>query len=466
MPYTPMKYSLLFLLTLLCHSALFGQNSQSYCDVQFTESQTQWLKAFQQAGQFSLPQNKSKVFIPIKAHIVGTNAGAGYYPAASLLDAICNINSDFESIGFHFYLKGDINYINNTVLYNFSYNTYWNHTSVHEDPSAINIFFVSSTPGFCGVYMGGDDIIVIKNECQKPGGNTLTHELGHFFNLPHTFRGWENGNTPASSMQEYKDRSNCQYTGDGFCDTYPDYVATRWNCPTGPLLTDPKGETFRPDGTLYMSYSNDECMNRFSDEQLATIVANRLSRGLIGMPLVTDSIGAVTLAMPENDAQNKPRNGLVFNWSKVPGATQYEIQIVNISGFSVPLFDFIVSDTFFVASNLPADRKLEWRVKAIKPGYTCAPYSEIRNFTTGTNQLPTTVDEALMSNSWFQNPVKAGEPIEFHVTEGAVFTITDMSGKQISALERNPVIYQSGLYLVRVETEKQTIKYLKLLVID
>ncbi len=458
-----MKYKLLTLVFALLSLQVYSQN-QSFCDAFFTPEQKQWLKQFQQKGDFSIPQRKSKIFIPIKAHIVGTSEGKSYYPAAYLLDAICNINEDFAFIGFHFYLKGDINYINNTSLFNFTYETYWQYTGSEEDPDALNIFFVNSTPGFCGVYMGGDDIVVIKNDCQRPGGNTLTHELGHFFSLPHTFSGWENGNTPPESMRELKNGSNCSFTGDGFCDTEPDYVATRWNCPLGPLLTDPNGETFRPDGTLYMSYADDACMNRFSNEQFAAMVTNRQSRGLEGTPLSYDTLGSVTQGSPSDNAFNTPTTGLLFNWNKVSGATHYELQIVNVSGFSVPLFDYVIKDTFFYAINLPAERELEWRVKAIKPGNTCSPYSEIRSFATGitTTGLTETTSENL---AIYPNPVKRGEIVSLRGYDQEDCTIYDINGRVV--FNESPLTFQTpGIYLIRFEKSGDAPVFKKLLVIE
>ena len=92
-----------------------------------------------------------------------------------------------------------------------------------------------------------------------------SHELGHYFTLPHTFVG------PATQYVNSPVIINgasfsCYQTGDGFCDTPADI-----NCLTGtciPLcsMDDPLGYPYSPDPTLLMSYY-DVCANRFSGEQ-------------------------------------------------------------------------------------------------------------------------------------------------------------------------------------------------------
>ncbi len=455
--------TLLVLLMLMLASFAHAQKQNEFCHVQFTAEQISWLKKFQQSGVKDLPRNKNTTFIPIKAHVVGTNSGAGYYPLAHLLDAICNINQDFAATSMRFYLKGDVNYVNNTQLFNFSFDNYWLYTNSLIDPLAINIFFVNATPGFCGVYIGGDDIIVIKNDCQRPGGNTLTHELGHFFSLPHTFFGWEGGDTPPLEYREKKDKSNCTFAGDGFCDTEPDYVATRWNCPTGPLLVDPNGIEFRPDGSLYMSYSNDECMNRFSLEQQSTMIANQQMRGNNGLPVPTDTPAVVTLLSPADSLDNTPTQ-LLFNWNKVEGANFYELQIVNINGFSIPLFDYAVKDTFFIANGLPSYRPLQWRVRAVRSGLTCAPFSQVRSFTTGA--INTTLQKYSPNQlKWhLPNPVQVNQPIL--LPQDASVIVTDLQGRTVHTSSQSWYPQQSGLYILYMKGTDQSVQVQKVLVRD
>lgn len=105
----------------------------------------------------------------------------------------------------------------------------------------------------------------------------LSHELGHYFGLPHTFV-----DSPTQYVHDLIDPLNhpvlingiqytCKNTGDGFCDTpadrYPECSVSSSDCiQVTCTTTDPLGLTYGPDPTLLMSYHN-SCINRFSLEQ-------------------------------------------------------------------------------------------------------------------------------------------------------------------------------------------------------
>ena len=51
----------------------------------------------------------------------------------------------------------------------------------------------SSTIGTVqGYYSSQGDYVIVRKEELIKGNNTLSHEIGHFFSLRHTFYGWEN----------------------------------------------------------------------------------------------------------------------------------------------------------------------------------------------------------------------------------------------------------------------------------
>lgn len=116
---------------------------------------------------------------------------------------------------------------------------------------------------------GAGNTVVINRNCFGSGsgcsgyvpaapynlGRTLTHELGHFFNLRHTFDGC--------------DGSNCATSGDRVCDT-PDTETESYECPAA-------GEVYGcVDATLtmnYMDYVNDACMYMFTAGQATRMLA-------------------------------------------------------------------------------------------------------------------------------------------------------------------------------------------------
>jgi len=81
-------------------------------------------------------------------------------------------------------------------------------------------------------------------------GRTLTHELGHFFGLLHTFQG------------------GCGANND-FCDDTPKVASPSFGCPTG--RTTCSGSVAMIEN--YMDYSDDACMNIFTIDQKARIQA-------------------------------------------------------------------------------------------------------------------------------------------------------------------------------------------------
>jgi Pregnancy-associated plasma protein-A len=77
-------------------------------------------------------------------------------------------------------------------------------------------------------------------------GRTVTHELGHYFGLYHTFNGG---------------CSNSYTSGDRIADTNPESSPT-YGCPGSRSSC---GQAAPIDN--YMDYSDDRCMNKFTDEQ-------------------------------------------------------------------------------------------------------------------------------------------------------------------------------------------------------
>jgi len=114
------------------------------------------------------------------------------------------------------------------------------------------MFIVSSSTAF-----------VQEIQLEKINFSTLSHELGHFFGLQHTF-----GKSPAENTTfEKPDGSNCLDEADFICDTPAD--------PNGKInsrcefigLSDKKTHDFKPLVNNYMSYYQNACKNEFTEEQ-------------------------------------------------------------------------------------------------------------------------------------------------------------------------------------------------------
>lgn len=226
---------------------------------------------------FNNPQSRlSMTSIPVKAHVIRTTSGTGGLTVSQLNNAISAMNVFYANSNMQFYLCDGINYINNSTYYYFIDTDEDVLTNTYGVDGLINIYFAetvtraSSGSSLCGYayYPGGSDTIVMKNDCAT-NGSTLSHEMGHFFNLRHT-----HGGTP----NELVDGSNCTTEGDYLCDTPADptltYSTVNTSCIYTGNETDANGDTYMPDVRNLMSYSRKECRTLFSPQQYARIYAS------------------------------------------------------------------------------------------------------------------------------------------------------------------------------------------------
>ncbi len=120
-----------------------------------------------------------------------------------------------------------------------------------------------------------DGAVILVNAFKDANNNTFPHELGHAFNLYHSFE----GDLDASLNSICPSNSNCSTQGDRVCDT-PPHKRSKGDCAVGPNACDnnSSSENFIHN---YMDYSSDECANEFTAGQkvrmLAALSVNRVS---------------------------------------------------------------------------------------------------------------------------------------------------------------------------------------------
>jgi hypothetical protein len=139
----------------------------------------------------------------------------------------------------------------------------------------INLYLLTDTlvgPTTAGICAGNVGSLNNGNIFLKSLGS-LTHELGHFFGLLHTFEG--NG-------EELVDGSNCETAGDGICDTpadpyNPDHKVDEYvkDCIFYKDIKDANGDYYQPQVGNIMSYY--PCRCGFTREQYLRMAQNYLN---------------------------------------------------------------------------------------------------------------------------------------------------------------------------------------------
>ena len=220
--------------------------------------------------------------IPCVVHVIRNSSGSlGNIPVDKVISGIRILNEDFKAIAgtngsngndaqVEFYLAtvdpdgnptDGMTFSNNDTWYNDG-GSYWN--SLNWDPSRYmniytttaggNLGYVPFLPA-CGSPGASSDRVVVLWESYGEDapygppydqGRTLTHEVGHYLGLNHTF----NGGCESGS---------CTTGGDLICDTSPQ------SSPTFGCNGSSCSGTVPDDN--YMDYSDDLCMEQFTPEQ-------------------------------------------------------------------------------------------------------------------------------------------------------------------------------------------------------
>ncbi len=354
-----------------------------------------WLKAYQK-NPAAYPKSSDNIFVPVQIHLVGTDQGSGFYPIAQLNRAFCKLQENFEPTGIRLYMTEEINYVYSSKLYYHETFQEADTTNVVNYPDVVNVYIAEEAAGNCGYAAYWSNTVVLAKRCIEGDATTWAHEMGHVFSLPHPFSGntWPEGvsyTQAAPADFEKVDGSNCTDAGDGFCDTPPDYLGFRWQCNGQGMsslrLNDPDSVQFQVDGSLIMSYSNDGCADRFSDEQIGAMQAFIMDER---PEYIKDEISYLPIEATE--LQNvSPENGgevlvsgtklPILSWDPIENATYYIVEVSRFSNFSFAEFKTTTSETSFILdSELILGLTYYWRVKASNPSYVCSDFMPTNSF--------------------------------------------------------------------------------------
>ena len=234
-------------------------------------------------------------YVPIRPHILRRSDGTGGMSLASINQVIALTNSYYllNGHGIQFYFCGTSpDYVDNDAQYD-SFSDETVVTQGHDATNALNQYYVNSFQSGAGGYASypGNSIAstrsFILNEAGSEddmGNRTIPHELGHNFNLVHTF-GEGDGSLGSGQTLELVTRgagANCTTEGDYICDTPADpynisgaNTTTVNGClqyDTNSTARDANGQAYMPSMSNIMSYYL-SCTHDFTPGQYDRIQA-------------------------------------------------------------------------------------------------------------------------------------------------------------------------------------------------
>lgn len=414
---------LFFSLLLLVGTGLIAQRSHSHGGIRhtheletpkhelthhFKHEKSAWLDAYQR-GEIATARTNETLLMPLRIHIVGNSQGEGYTDFDDLLAALKAMNVDFESAGIQFYIDGEIDFINNSTYYDHTFPQGSQMMAFNNDPGVINTYIVGNPADACGYFTPSRDAIALANDCLGADDFTWSHEMGHFLSLPHTFAGWEGVSEdeidlpvgePAPDFVggvevDLADGSNCATASDGFCDTYPDYIAFRFACNFAGFyadsLQDPTGQNFANASWNIMGYALDGCVDSFSNQQRDAMVTNVMferANLISDVPFEDEMADAssVDLLFPEDGYEGVLTDDFTidFEWSEGDNADFYVLQISRNVFFASLEAEFYVTGTSFQVNGdeigLELDRRYFWRVRPVNRFNVMSEYTSNNDF--------------------------------------------------------------------------------------
>ncbi len=440
------------------------------------------------------------LYVPLIFHLVANNDGTGRIEESALFNQVCRLNNDYAPADMVFYIK-EVKEFNNNAVFNSPTNNVAINAIISQKGNGVNVFITENADtGGLGTTLGffspsGDYIVCRKQEIVAANG-TLTHEVGHFFTMPHTFFGWEcqtpEGNTydPAYhgnpltittapcgfNAVELMNGSNCNSAGDAICDTAPDYNFPFSNgfggpCGTSNDVFDSNGDLVIPMANNVMGYFDGCDSYEFTSDQMLLMRAsfNAPNRAYIRSTYVPNTSIVDPNANLNVNTINEFYNSVQLSWDAVPNADFYYLKITNGSDQN---FVYKTENTSHIETNLEPNGLYFWFVIPYNETSGCHLGSPVTTVPTG-GESTSTYDLINGVNSWnvFPNPLSINDQlnVQFDLDQALNANIELLSAdgkvvffkktsllKGLQTINLNTERLSHGFYFVRVQSDQGT----------
>ena len=175
---------ILAVLMMMSTTLIFGQTPNHQCGTQPYKSP--FLKKYQANPSAYLTRPGDLLMVPLTIHNIGNDNGLGHLSVDNVLEAVCNLNADFEAADIQFYIEGEIIYYSNSSYYNHS--TFVAGANMMFDnniENTINNYICSNPSGAAGYNLPYAGIALSKSAI-SPGRHTWAPA---FEFLPEPFQG-------------------------------------------------------------------------------------------------------------------------------------------------------------------------------------------------------------------------------------------------------------------------------------
>ena len=443
-------------------------------------------------------ERNEKIYVPVKFHLTANNEGKGRIELRDVLNQLCILNTEFAASNMVFYISGDFENHDITNMYE---NPGTNNSLLvsKKNSRALNVFITENAdPGnaslgtVLGYYSPQGDYVVVRKLELVNKTNTLSHEVGHFFNLRHTFFGWEgapydkniHGETVTFTtvpngipgvQVELMNQSNCINAADMICDTPPDYNfgISANSCNFNLTVFDRNNDRVIPMVNNQMSYFSKCDTFRFTEGQTTRMRNNfnASTRSYLRSTYVPsqDTITAqVQIISPAPGASLQVFDGVLLDWEDVPGATRYMVEIRGSGQY----YGYITTQSELYATELRRNQLYSWSIRPFNEVYTCTTPRNA-TFRTGSGTVSTSDLKVFSNLKLYPNPVAADEFITVEVqtsqTSNVTLELRTIEGKLVHSSTNvfspgtNKHIIEmrdklaSGLHMIRLISNQETV---------